>query len=165
MMKFTRSLNGQVVETPILSSDPVTQKSNNRLIGDWLKINQKHYVEDLSYIHFKRPTYKNVPKDQMIYLLDELNLPFINDINSILENIKNSDSIIFDKWDVVVASNELGGEKIEFGPLSITPLERSFDFYESSTSAKYIRMSGSKRRLGATNFSQGGLSNEQFEYD
>ncbi len=162
MMRFTRSLNGQVVETPILSSEAEIQKRNNKLIGDWLKTNQKHFIKDLSYIHFQRPTYKNVPKEQIVLLLDGVTLPFINDINSILDNIKNSNSIIFDKWDVVVASNELGAEKIEFGPHSITPLERSFDFYESSTSAKYIRMSGSKRRLGATNFSQGGLSNEQF---
>ena len=163
LMEFRKSLNGQVVETPILSSNPVTQRTNNALIGDWLESIKGQFVEDMSYLHFKRPTYKNVPKSQIIYLLEEFDLPYINDIESIIENIKNSESKIFDEWDVVVASTESGEEKIKFGPLNIFPLERSFNFYESSTQIKYIRMSGSKRRLGATNFSQGGLNNEQFE--
>lgn len=60
MMEFRRSLNGQVVETPILSSNPVTQRANNALISDWLTSIKGQFVEDMSYIHFKRPTYKNV---------------------------------------------------------------------------------------------------------
>ena len=162
LMEFKRSLNGRVVETPLLASDHRTQKSNNALIDDWLRSIKDKFVEDKSYIHFKRPTYKNVSKKEVVYLLEQLDLPFINDIDSINKNIKNSESKIFNKWDVVVASAESGGENIQFGPLNIIPLERSFDFYESSTQKRYIRMSGSKRRLGATNFSQGGLSNEQF---
>ncbi|EGC7708593.1 hypothetical protein H9Y77_002821, partial [Listeria monocytogenes] len=70
------------------------------------------------------------------------------------------DNVILETWDVVIASSERD-DKVKFGPYSISPLTRSFDFFGSSE--KFIRMSKSKKRLGATNFATGGLTKKEYE--
>lgn len=159
-MKLTRSLNGQMVETPILSSKREQNKTNNLVISDWLFDNKEYFIADNKNLHLKRPTLKEVPKKEIIELVELLNFPYLNDIENVIKIVKDRDNEILENWDVVIASTDRE-DKVKFGPYLISPLTRSFDFF--GTSNEFIRMSGSKQRLGATNFATGGLTREEYE--
>lgn len=160
VMNLTRSLNGQMVETPLLSSKKEKLETNNLVISEWLVTNKMYDVTNYSELHLKRPTLKGVPKNEIIKLVKQLEFPYLNDIENVIKIVKDRDNEILKIWDVVIASSERD-DKVEFGPYSISPLTRSFDFF--GTREKFIRMSKSKKRLGATNFATGGLTNKEYE--
>ncbi|EKZ1617801.1 Z1 domain-containing protein [Listeria monocytogenes] len=159
-MRLIRSLNGQMVETPLLSAERAKIKVNNSTISDWLIDNQKYDMRNYDDLHLNRPTLKGIPKKEIIDLVQQLELPKLNDIDDVIKIINDIDNVILETWDVVIASSERD-DKVKFGPYSISPLTRSFDFFGSSE--KFIRMSKSKKRLGATNFATGGLTKKEYE--
>lgn len=161
-MKLRRSLNGQMVETPILSKNVEDNETNYQIIGEWLKENVNYHIDDVSNLHLKRHTLKDIPKEKIIKLLDLLQFPLINDVDSIVSNIKSSNSSVFQKWDLVIASTtkDSSETKLEYGPFMVQPLNLQFDFWGTQNN---IRLSGSKRRMGSTMYATGGLTIEQFK--
>lgn len=170
-MKYTqkltlkRSLNGQMIETPILSSKIDELEANNKIIEEWFISNKQFYPKVKLKYHAEKPNLKNVPKSQIINLLSLLEFPYLNDsyISSdkkIIDDIRESDSCIFENWDVVIASNKetIGSNPIKFAGEDIYPIQRSFDFFGSQD---FIRMSGSKKRLGSIEYAKAGLTDKQ----
>lgn len=164
-MSLRRTLNGQVVETPILYKNSDKLKENNLTIQEWLKDNQNYNCSDFSNLKLKKPTLKNVSKQNIVRLLNDIDIPYMNDITSIIKIIEKNDSDLFEKWDVVLATTDNPKipekDKVQFGPYKINPMERSFDFFGST--GDFIRMSKSKKRLGVVGYVRGGLTKRQFE--
>lgn len=161
---LSRSLNGRMVETAILPSKIREIEANNIVVENWMKHNSQFFV-DKEQLGRKKPTMKNVPKNQIIQLLENLDYPYMNEFskNSVLvSEINKSDSPIFDKWDVTIATNEPKEnlQKILFGGIEIYPVERSFDFFGTG---HYIRVSKSNKRLGSTDYSLNGLTPEEYK--
>lgn len=161
-MKLHRSLNGQMIETPILSSKKEDNKGNFDILERWLvEMYPDYYITDTNSIELDKYTFKNIPKKHIVDLLSLLKFPLINDIESTITNIKNKNSKIIEKWDVVVASNNKNiGREVTFGPFEINPLQRQFDLFGV---VKDVRLSGSKRRLGVTDYAKGGLTKSEFD--
>lgn len=162
-MTLRRSVNGQMLETAILYKDSKMLQINNQAITKWLVKNQVYEYNDFDNLSLKKTTLKDVSKQNIIDLLNSLELPYMNDIPSIIKIIEEKKSEVFENWDVVVASTKSKAGKenlIEFGPYQINPLERSFDIFGSDEN--YIRMSKSKKRLGQVSYARGGLTNNQF---
>lgn len=163
---LTRSLNGKMIETAILPSRIDEIEANNSIIENWIRQNEQFMVTDSSLIRKKKPTFKNVPKQSVMgSLLSLLEFPYINEFSKdsgLVKEINASESKLFDKWDVVIATNDgkEGEQSINFGNLEIFPVHRSFDFFGSG---RYVRMSGSKKRLGSTDYATGGLTPEQYK--
>ncbi|WP_418302143.1 Z1 domain-containing protein [Lysinibacillus fusiformis] len=164
-IKLVRQLNGRMIETPILPSKPKEIEANNTIIENWL-VNYKAYsIKDLSILGVQKPTFKDVPKDAIIELLMLVEYPYMNEFSKdsvFVGEIKKSTSKIFDKWDVVVATNrpQKNVEAKIFGEIDIYPITRSFDFFGTG---HYIRMSKSKKRLGSTEYALTGLLKEEKE--
>lgn len=159
-IRLQRSLNGQVIETAILPSDLDEIKANYEAISSWVESNKRYYVEDPSELGKRKPTFKDIPKSVVLDLLSVLEYPYMNDFHSdsiLLKEVSESASKIFEKWDVVIASNNTSRENVApivLGDITINPLTRFFDLYGSND---FIRVSGSKRRLGSTDYSLTGL--------
>jgi hypothetical protein len=161
-IKLVRQLNGRMIETAILPSKKEEIEANNNVIERWLVNNKKYFFKDTSKLGSQKPTFKDVPKEVIIELLTLVEYPYMNEFSkdSILVNeIKKSASKIFDKWDVVVATNSTKkDEPKEFGGITIYPTTRSFDFFGTG---HYVRISKSKKRLGSTDYALAGLMKEQ----
>lgn len=161
-MKLHRSLNGQMVETAILSKKIEDNEINYQIIDEWLKENIEYKVDNLSILQLKRNTLKDIPKQNIVQLLDLLKFPLINDIEGIVSGIKTSNSSIFEKWDLVVASTTGKDTNLKFtyGPFTIHPLNLQFDFWGTQND---IRLSGSKKRMGSARYATGGLTAKQYK--
>ncbi|MFL2078275.1 Z1 domain-containing protein [Marinilactibacillus psychrotolerans] len=159
-IRLTKSLNGQMIETAILPYKINEIKVNYENIAMWMTQEKQYFVSDPEVLGRKKPTFKNVPKDKVISLLKTLQYPLMNDFNGdsqLIKEIEKSNSSIFESWDVVIASNDKPRKNIEpeiFGGIKINPITRSFDTFGSK---EYIRVSGSKRRLGAPEYALSGL--------
>lgn len=166
-VKLRRSLNGRVIETAILPSQKKDREYNNEVIEKWL-INNKSFLEvENDNLGVKKPTLKNVPKKNVMQLLESVIYPYLNEFSNdsqFLTEIKNHDSKTLERWDIVVATNEESENRIKnkavFGGITIYPVERQFDFFGSNN---YIRVSRSKKRLGSTNYALTGL--EKYKYE
>ena len=157
-LTLKRSLNGQMIETPILSSKLDELQANNKIIEDWFISNKKFSSKVKLKYHGEKPNLKDVPKSQIINLLSLLEFPYLNDsyISSdkkIIDDIAQSDSSILEKWDVVIASNKENSEtnSMKFAGENINPIQRQFDFFGSEN---FIRISGSKKRLGSIEYAK-----------
>ncbi|PNY91294.1 hypothetical protein CD035_13780 [Mammaliicoccus sciuri] len=162
-MTLRRSVNGQMLETAILYKDSNMLKINNQVITKWLVKNQVYEYNDFDNLSLKKPTLKDVGKERIVHLLNSIEIPTINDIKSIINTMEENNSELFEKWDVVVASNKFNGQEekiVQFGPFEINPLERSFDFFGDGE--KFIRMSKGKKRLGQVSYARGGLTDNQY---
>jgi len=158
---LVRSLNGQIIETPLLECSKEKLSINNAIIKDWLNENMKYYVQDNSILKNDRPTFKNVPKEAINNLLSTIKYPELNGINEAIENIINRSEPVLKNWDVVVATVKTKEkENVDFGPLKIKPIERSFDIF--GVKEKHIRMNASKKRLGSIEYSSSGLTKEEY---
>lgn len=158
-LTLQRQLNGQVVETAIIPSNVKDIKANNEILGKWLRHNKEFFIEDNSTIGKNKPTFKNVPKDNIVQLLQLLEYPYMNTIypnSPFLTEIAKSNSKILQQWDVVVASNlpKKNETPAIFGDIEIYPISRSFDFFGTN---RYVRLSGSKKRLGSPDYGLSGL--------
>jgi hypothetical protein len=162
-IKLVRQLNGRMIETAILPSKKEEIEANNNFIEQWLVNNNKYIFKDISKLGRQKPTFKDVPKEAIIELLTFVEYPYMNEFSkdSILVNeIKKSSSKIFNKWDVVVATNRTKKDEKPkvFGEITIYPITRSFDFFGTG---HYVRVSRSKKRLGSTDYALAGLTKEQ----
>lgn len=165
-LALKRSLNGQMIETPILSSKIEELQANNAIIEDWFISNKKFSPKVSLKWHREKPNLKDVPKSEIINLLSLLEFPHLNDSyisndKKIIDDIRESNSPIFSKWDVVIASNKKNTEDtaVRFAGEIIYPVKRQFDFFGSKN---FIRMSGSKKRLGSIEYAKAGLTEEQY---
>lgn len=166
-LTLKRSLNGQMIETPILSSKLDELQANNKIIEEWFIANKKFSPKVNLKWHSEKPNLKDVPKTEIISLLSLLEFPHLNDsyISSnekkIIEDIQESNSDIFNKWDVIIASNKesIDTKPVNFADEIIYPIQRKFDFFGSKN---FIRMSGSKKRLGSIEYAKAGLTEEQY---
>jgi hypothetical protein len=163
-IKLVRQLNGRMIETAILPSKKDEIEANNNVIERWLLKNKKYFVEDKSKLGRQKPTFKDVPKEAIIELLTFVEYPYMNEFSKdsiLVSEIKKSGSKIFDKWDVVVATNDKKNkEPVDFGGVPIYPISRSFDFFGTG---HYVRVSKSKKRLGSTDYALTGLEKEQMK--
>jgi hypothetical protein len=164
-IKLVRQLNGQMIETAILPSKKDEIEANNNIIERWLVDNKKHLIENFSQLGRQKPTFKDVPKEAIIELLTLVEYPYMNEFTKgsyLVDEIKKSTSKIFDKWDVVVATNRTkkDEEPVVFGEIPIFPITRSFDFFGTG---RYVRMSKSKKRLGSTDYALAGLEKDEMD--
>lgn len=164
-IKLVRQLNGRMIETAILPSKKEEITANNIIIERWLVKNKQYFVEDTSKLGSEKPTFKDVPKETILDLLTLVDYPYMNEFSSdspFVSEIKRSNSKVFDKWDVVVATNSTpkNAEMRMFGEIPIYPVTRSFDFFGTG---RYVRMSKSKKRLGSTAYALTGLWKEEKE--
>lgn len=167
-MTYTKHLNGTVVETAIVPSNIEEIKANNHVIEKWL-IEHKAQLQsktDMDKLGKKgKPIYKNISKKDIIELLTLLEFPYLTDFSkdsSLLKELASRDSPIFDNWDVAIATNNYR-DKIEgqkFADLNINPVSRSFDLFGIN---QYIRFSGSKKRLGSTDYALSGLNQKEYK--
>lgn len=162
IISIPRSLNGKVVETAVIDASIDKNNFNNSIITKWLCENYSEYRVDKKLLELDRDTLKDVPKDKVIELLEKLEFPYLNDISQLKDEIKRSDSSMLEKWDVFIATKKLKDtfESIEYGPLEINPVERTANLIVDN---KFLRISGSKARLGTTNFAKAGLMKEEFK--
>lgn len=103
--------------------------------------------------------FKNVQKDLIIDLLDEIEIPVINekfDTEVLIDFIQNYRGNELKLWDVVFASGSNHEEYTVFDDYSVPFKERSFSLVNDRN---IVRMSGSKRRLGNSNDGIYGLEN------
>ena len=164
-IKLVRQLNGRMIETAILPAKKDEVGANNNVIERWLVNNKQYLVENTSDLGVQKPAFKDVPKDTIIDLLSLLEYPYMNEFSKdsiFVSEIKKSSSKVFDKWDVVVATNrpQKNIEPKIFGEIAIYPITRSFDFFGTG---HYVRMSKSKKRLGSTDYALTGLLKEDKE--
>ncbi len=162
-IKLVRQLNGRMIETAILPSKKEEIEANNNVIERWLVNNKKYFIENTSDIGVQKPTFKDVPKEAIIDLLTLVEYPYMNEFSKdsiLVGEINKSTSKIFEKWDVVVATNrpKKNLESKIFGEIVVYPITRSFDFFGTG---HYIRMSKSKKRLGSTDYALAGLGKEE----
>lgn len=164
-IRLVRQLNGRMIETTILPSKNEEIKANNEYIEQWLLKNEEYIIKDTSILGRNKPTFKDVSKSSIIQLLTFVEFPYMNEFSKdsiLVSEIKKSTSKIFEKWDVVVATNlpKKGQVPQKFGGLTIYPVTRSFDFFGTGN---YIRMSKSKKRLGTTEYALSGMLKDQME--
>lgn len=168
-MTMEKSLNGQMIETALLHKNKEDLAANNELISQWIQKNIGYLIDnsEKQKIALDKPTLKGVPKDQILELIGQIALPFSNEQQTIQEDIQNNDlfrGILFDTWDVVIATNDTKktDEKVNFGGIDIAPVQRSFDIIKRNN-REFIRMSGSKKRIGSTTYAMGGLTTEEYQ--
>jgi hypothetical protein len=164
-IKLVRQLNGRVIETAILPSKKEEIEANNNVIEQWLVNNKRYLFKDDSKLERQKPTFKDVPKEAIIELLTLVEYPYMNEFSKdsiLVGEIKKSASKIFNKWDVVVATNNAkkDDEPKVFGEITIYPITRSFDFFGTG---HYVRISKSKKRLGSTDYAMAGLLKKDME--
>lgn len=164
-IKLVRQLNGRMTETAILPSNKNEVEANNNIIERWLLSNKQYLVKNISELGIEKPTFIDVPKEKIIDLLSLVEYPYMNEFskdNNFVNEIKKSESKVFEKWNVIVATNQpkKGLISRNFGGIDIYPVTRSFDFFGTGN---YIRMSKSKKRLGSTNYAMAGLMKEEKE--
>ncbi|MGH1099132.1 Z1 domain-containing protein [Bacillus mycoides] len=164
-IKLVRQLNGRMIETAILPSKKEEIEANNNVIERWLVNNKRYLFKDVSKLGRQKPTFKDVPKEVIIDLLTLVEYPYMNEFSKdsiLVGEIKKSASKIFDKWDVVVATNRTkkDEETKVFGEITIYPITRSFDFFGTG---HYVRISKSKKRLGSTDYALAGLMKKEME--
>lgn len=163
-MQILRSLNGGMAETPVLSTDFNKIKNTNQMISNWFKDNMQ-YLYQGDDLDLSVPTLKDVPKGVVTELMEALQdseaFPPVNLYSDeFVSEINSSNNRLLDKWDVIIASKR-DGETVEFAGLDISPQNRAFDFSKDGT--KFIRIGGSKKRLGTTMYARGGLTKKQKE--
>lgn len=159
-IKLERQLNGKMIETAILPRSNEAIDVNNEIIEKWLLRHKGYLVTNQSLLGNElKPTYKNVPKEAVVDLLSFVEYPYMNEFSKngeFVKEIENSSSTIFEKWDIVVATNNPNKNELPvyFAGLDIYPVIRNFDLFGTE---KYVRSSGSKKRLGTTEYALAGL--------
>ncbi|WP_125707387.1 Z1 domain-containing protein [Lacticaseibacillus porcinae] len=159
-IRMTRQLNGQTIETPVISSDFQTVDANMRIVVEWLKEIEQYRAQDVGTLALpKKPTFLAVPKKMIMNVVERLNFPQISELSedsSVVKEIDASNNPLLQTWDVVVATKKISDDNSrQFGSLTIQPHERSFTVYGSDSN---IRLSGNSSRLGTREYGKGGLS-------
>ena len=164
---ITLNMNGAVIETPYIDSDPTLNSANFDLVNKWI-----YGLADLgikpSIVRNGQPLalsnkfqFLDVPKNYIIELLNFINVDPFNYrfvTSSIIETTEKYNEL--DKWDMIIATGS--GNEHNFGGFNVKPIVRSFEIKEYE-SKKVLMMNGSKLRLGSTSFAMGGITKQQKE--
>lgn len=166
------SLSGTVVETKYLDLDEKINKTNNKIIYAWIdKLSNDGYkftnekIYGNSVVELEQSKHRQILSIPKNYIIDLLSSFHVNVFNfdfvpeSIIDIIKDKREKL-DYWDLIIADNSKNNEEIISDNLALGPVARSFTINEDK---KYIQMSGSKSRLGSTNYAKGGLVKEEVE--
>lgn len=166
-MHMKRQLNGQVVETPVIYGDLSKNRTNSAVIENWIRQNFQYYVHDMDTLGRQKPTLKDVPKQDILNLLELLEFPYVSMIDKsspFVHEIRKRNNHVLDKWDVVIASNDPKKNEenhpVDFGGVSILPIGRSFDF---ASNRQFIRISKSKKRLGNVSDALSGMDKATYD--
>ena len=91
--------------------------------------------------------YRNVQKDVIVSILNQLIIPFENtkfDRTAICKFLESSGRLNY--WDVVIATGNESQEKFEFGGKKINCVKRSFE-YRLVDNEQFVRIAGNNNRL------------------
>lgn len=157
-IKLRRSISGQMVETPLLYKNENNINENREVVERWLFENSQ-YNYNRSDLALNKPTLKNVPKDNIYDLLENLQFPYSNNFDYMLKDEEINQSKILDYWDVIIGSANNGEEDYTLGPFNVKPVLRKFDFFGDNI----LRINKSKKRLGSVGNAKGGLTKDEFE--
>ena len=157
------SLNGKMVETPYLSTSKTIIQNNRDAV-------QKLY-DKLESKNIKFRIYENMSLDayQVVNVDADYVVDFLNNYQSHNYNFAfNSDSLVnfirdpnnnLNSWDIVLA-NGASENTVNVCGVEVKPVQRKFIYKDD---LKAIQLSGSKSRLGSTNYAKGGLTKEEFK--
>lgn len=156
---MTVSLNGKMVETPYIHSEPIIAERNLHLTENWLEslYSLGYTWADNVDLATKHHQILNVDKQ---HILEYLNMftshPYNMEFNTrdLVSLIQENDDGTLDNWDILMASGK--GSEIQFCGINKIPLvTRIFNVKDT---AKVLQLSGKGARLGSANFAKGGLS-------
>lgn len=158
------TLSGKMVETPYLSASKVTIQNNRQAVYNLFEsLNMNNYqFADTKNLASDAKQILNVDK---IYIVDFLkkyqshSYNFAFNTESLVNFIQNPEYSYLGKWDIIIAHGSSINE-VEINGARVKPVQRKFLLKED---LKAIQLSGTKSRLGSTNFAKGGLTKIRFE--
>jgi len=153
------SLSGTSIETPEIYSD---EEKNHRNIGAVIRfidtVHMNGYVKEIG-----KPLIKNVPKEYIIDLIDEIEVSPKNEsfnTETIIQFIKDYKGGELDRWDVAFPTGK-SSQPFDFGHgIEIHYPTRK---YLVVNDGRILKMSGSKRRLGRSSDGALGLDKKNIE--
>ena len=170
-VELTVSLSGRMIETPYISYDVVGNELNKVIVSKWLnKLNENGFDKATEKNGEKLATSSgiqilNVDSNYIVELIREVAISPFNlefSVDSMTNAITENNSL--EKWDVAIAT----GKKTDnnpsclLGKYEIIPVSRKFGIREHHNKVE-IQMSGSKSRLGSTNYAYIGLTKNEKE--
>lgn len=161
------SLSGKVVETRFMFTSTEKNERNYKAIIQW--------IDELYAQGYKAFCYEKLALSKHLQVLDvkkELIIDLLKNYEShpfnyyfvtedIINSINNCKDDTLDKWDVVIASGSSDYVENLGHDIEINPVKRSFRFLKDGIDS--IQMSGSKSRIGSTNYAKGGLTKQRVE--
>jgi len=156
----TTDFSGYGVDTSKIFKSNEANKTNFNAI---LKFYNKLFEEGKKFENYSKPLIKNVDKDHIVELIDELEIPMENlkfDQYSLTTYLKESN--VLPSWDVVIATGikVAENEKFNFFEQKLNPVTRSFKY---NVGEKYYRISGDKNRLYEPSIFGSGLSDDEIK--
>jgi hypothetical protein len=156
----TTDFSGYAVDTSKIFKSNEANKTNFNAI---LKFYNKLFEEGKKFENYSKPLIKNVDKDHIVELIDELEIPMENlkfDQYSLTTYLKESN--VLPSWDVVIATGikVAENEKFNFFEQKLNPVTRSFKY---NVGEKYYRISGDKNRLYEPSIFGSGLSDDEIK--
>lgn len=160
------SLNGRIVETKFLHSEPNKIIENYDYVKNWFakieNVGFQYADVQKENLAIKNHQILNVPKKYITELLYEFKSHYLNTsfrTDDLIQIINNFDDDTVDNWDVTIAEGE--GDEVIFCGKNIKSVLRSFKIRNES---KALQMSGARSRLGSTTQAKAGLTKEDVKY-
>ena len=159
--EMTITVSGKMIETPYLSSDINTIKQNRITVDAFFRklLKGGYKVENDPKLVLKSPQFLNVDKSYIIDFLRDFQTHSYNfhfNPENIISYMLNKEYENLSKWDVVIAQGQ-SGRSLLIENIEINPVQRKFINKEE---IKAVQLSGTKSRLGSTNYAKGGLTQE-----
>lgn len=163
------NLEGQMIETPYISSDSEKNEVNRKLIDDFvLNLEKDGFTlaqnkNGIALATRSGKQFLNVDKDAIVSLLRQIECSPFNfnfSAENLVESINSHKELAV--WDVAIAEGE-GKKTINIGNLdNIRPVKRAFGLKKHFGQTE-LQMSGTKSRLGSTNYAYCGLNKKEKE--
>lgn len=157
-MEVYTSLSGEVIETPCVYNDKITNDLNKGAVEKFIEMVSNNYE---MIDEGKNFGFKDVDKSYILELLTEFDVSVLNncfDCESIKEFIEKYGGYELDRWDIAFASGSSNKEFTANGKSKNKVLRKY-----SLSNEKIINLSKSKKRLGSPNDGTFFLSKEERE--